>query len=152
MCTVAIILFILLSPGLLLTIPPLSKRGLFMSGKTSTIAVFVHAAVFGVALYFLRRTSAFEGFQLTTGTQGLPFLGGGPYLGEPPPRSPTASEIAARTARSEGQGPRPEPPPPSQTQGTLSPLQKERASSRGAVMGTALAEFLVGNLNQPIAK
>ena len=66
MRTLAIILFILLSPGVLLTIPPLSKRGLFMSGKTSTIAVFVHAIVFGAALYLLQRASAVEGFQTAT--------------------------------------------------------------------------------------
>ena len=64
MYVVAIILFILLSPGLLLTIPPLSKRGLFMSGKTSTIAIFVHAIVFGAALYLLQGAYAYEGFQI----------------------------------------------------------------------------------------
>ena len=49
----AIALFILLSPGLLLTIPPLSKGGLFRSGKTSTVAVLVHAAVFAFLLYYV---------------------------------------------------------------------------------------------------
>ena len=39
------ILFALLSPGLLLTIPAGSK-GLFMSGQTSLNAVLVHAVVF----------------------------------------------------------------------------------------------------------
>lgn len=49
---VEIALFILLSPGLLLTLPPLSKGGIFMSGKTSVIAVLVHALVFAFLLYY----------------------------------------------------------------------------------------------------
>lgn len=51
MC-VAVILFILLSPGLLLTIPPVG-RSAFMSGRTSSLAVLVHAAIFGLLLYVL---------------------------------------------------------------------------------------------------
>ncbi len=47
-------LFIALSPGVLLTIPP-GKGKLFVSGKTSLVAVFVHAAVFYLALSFLPR-------------------------------------------------------------------------------------------------
>lgn len=47
-------LFIALSPGVLLTIPP-GKGKLFVSGKTSLVAVFVHAAVFYFALSFLPR-------------------------------------------------------------------------------------------------
>jgi hypothetical protein len=45
-------LFVALSPGVLLTIPP-GKGPLFVSGKTSLVAVFVHAVVFYLALYFL---------------------------------------------------------------------------------------------------
>jgi len=45
-------LFVALSPGVLLTIPP-GKGKLFASGKTSLVAVFVHAAVFYLALSFL---------------------------------------------------------------------------------------------------
>jgi len=71
MCAVATILFILLSPGLLLTIPPVSKGGLFMSGKTSVLAVFVHAAVFALALYLLQGAVS-EGFQMA----GLPQMPG----------------------------------------------------------------------------
>jgi hypothetical protein len=41
----AAILFFLLSPGVLLTIPPGSK-GLFVSGQTSILAAAVHALVF----------------------------------------------------------------------------------------------------------
>mgnify|MGYP000209280249 CR=1 FL=1 len=47
------VLFVLLSPGLLLTIPPGSK-GLFRSGQTSILAVVVHAIVFALAFAFLR--------------------------------------------------------------------------------------------------
>ncbi len=39
------LIFFLLSPGILLTIPPGSK-GLFMSRQTSIIAAAVHAVVF----------------------------------------------------------------------------------------------------------
>jgi hypothetical protein len=46
----ATLLFVLLSPGFLLTIPPIGK--LFMSGKTSVAAVLVHAVVFYLALKF----------------------------------------------------------------------------------------------------
>ncbi len=52
---VPVILFVLLSPGLLLTIPPLS-RGLLMSGETSTLAIIVHAVVFAIVYSFLRKT------------------------------------------------------------------------------------------------
>ncbi len=45
------ILFILLSPGLLLTLPPVGKK-VFMSCKTSTWAVLVHAVVFAFLLSF----------------------------------------------------------------------------------------------------
>ena len=46
------ILFFVLSPGVLLTIPAGSK-GLFMSGQTSITAVFVHTLVFvGFFSYF----------------------------------------------------------------------------------------------------
>lgn len=52
-------LFAALSPGLLLTLPPVGNK-IFMSGKTSTAAVFAHAVVFGIALYFLK--PVLEGF------------------------------------------------------------------------------------------
>jgi hypothetical protein len=47
-----IVLFILLSPGLLLTFPPVGKK-IFMSCETSVAAVLVHALVFAVALYYI---------------------------------------------------------------------------------------------------
>ena len=47
-----ILLFILLSPGLLLTLPPVGSK-VFLSCQTSRVAVFVHALVFAVALHFV---------------------------------------------------------------------------------------------------
>ena len=47
-----IVLFILLSPGILLTLPPVGKK-IFMSCETSIAAVLVHALVFAVALYYI---------------------------------------------------------------------------------------------------
>jgi hypothetical protein len=39
-------LFILLSPGFLVTLPPVRKGGLWMSGQTSVTSVLVHAVIF----------------------------------------------------------------------------------------------------------
>lgn len=58
------LLFVLLSPGLLLTLPPIGKK-VFMSGKTSTMAILVHALVFAAALYYRKSIpvlSSLEGF------------------------------------------------------------------------------------------
>lgn len=65
MLLLATALFILLSPGVLLTLPPVGSK-IFMSGKTSLIAVLVHAAVF-YAILSLRHSIPviniiFEGF------------------------------------------------------------------------------------------
>lgn len=63
-------LFILLSPGLLLTLPPVGKK-VFMSCKTSTVAVLVHAAVFAFLLANIRSIpvlNQLEGFQTAAGT------------------------------------------------------------------------------------
>ena len=55
------LLFILLSPGVLLTLPPVGKK-ILCSGKTSLVAVLVHAVVFYVvAAYLLPRV--LEGFE-----------------------------------------------------------------------------------------
>jgi hypothetical protein len=53
MIWIAAILFFVLSPGVLLTIPP-GTKGLFMSGQTSLVAAAVHAVVFVAALYCVR--------------------------------------------------------------------------------------------------
>jgi hypothetical protein len=50
---VPIMLYIALTPGVLLTIPP-GSRGLFMSGQTSTPAVAVHTLVFAIIFSLLR--------------------------------------------------------------------------------------------------
>lgn len=50
---VPLVLFIALTPGVLLTIPP-GSRGLFMSGQTSGPAVAVHTLVFALLFSLLR--------------------------------------------------------------------------------------------------
>ena len=55
------LLFIILSPGFLLTIPPVGKK-LFMSGQTSITAVLVHAVIFTGILYGLKTMNTAEGF------------------------------------------------------------------------------------------
>mgnify|MGYP003349387870 FL=1 len=47
------VLFVLLTPGILLTIPP-SSRGVLMSGQSSVTAVGVHTLVFALVFSFLR--------------------------------------------------------------------------------------------------
>jgi len=64
MLFLATVLFVLLSPGVLLTLPPVGSK-IFMSGKTSLIAVLVHAVVFYLILCFRDRlpiVSMIEGF------------------------------------------------------------------------------------------
>jgi len=62
MLYLAALLFILLSPGVLLTLPAGSK-GVFMSGQTSLLAVLVHAVVFYFALPIVHRfVMGYEGF------------------------------------------------------------------------------------------
>jgi hypothetical protein len=47
------VLFMLLTPGLLLTIPP-GTDGLLMSGETSTVAVGAHTLVFAIVFALMR--------------------------------------------------------------------------------------------------
>ena len=49
-----IVLFILLSPGFLITLPP-GKHGLFFSGETSLTAILLHASVLALLLAFRRK-------------------------------------------------------------------------------------------------
>jgi hypothetical protein len=56
-----ILLFILLSPGVLLTLPPIGGKW-WMTGKTSMAAVLVHAVVFGLVLYLLKSYYYMEAF------------------------------------------------------------------------------------------
>ena len=52
-CMCACVLFVLLSPGVLLTIPPLNGNVVTVnSGRTSLVSVVVHAVVFCVALKY----------------------------------------------------------------------------------------------------
>jgi hypothetical protein len=46
---IATLLFVLLSPGLIITLPPGNKGGIFSSESTSNIAVLVHAVLFFIA-------------------------------------------------------------------------------------------------------
>lgn len=62
------LLFVLLSPGVLLTLPPKGK-GVWMSGQTSLTAVLVHAVVFIVAYNYLKGSGIFEGFMADTAPQ-----------------------------------------------------------------------------------
>lgn len=60
---IPILLFILLSPGLFLTLPPTNKH-IWMSGQTSLLAVLIHAAIFAAILYALEEHSPQkEGFK-----------------------------------------------------------------------------------------
>lgn len=54
MLWLATLLFVVLSPGVLLTLPPGSK-GVFMSSQTSLLAVLVHAVVFYLVLMVVPR-------------------------------------------------------------------------------------------------
>lgn len=66
---IAVLLFILLSPGFLLSIPAVGGKYL-MTGKTSVTAVLVHAVVFGLALYLLNMYYGIEGFKQAPVTRG----------------------------------------------------------------------------------
>jgi hypothetical protein len=70
----ATLLFIALSPGLLLTIPPIAGKW-YMTGKTSAAAILVHAVLFYLILMFkdsIPVVNMIEGFQgeSTTGCEG----------------------------------------------------------------------------------
>lgn len=78
MLLVASLLFILLSPGILLTLPPVGAS-VFMSGKTSLTAVLVHAVLFFLLLKFWKRLpflNRIEGFATAASVPGMGSLGG----------------------------------------------------------------------------
>ena len=54
-----ILLFVLLSPGVLLTIPPVGKK-IWMSGKTSLLSVCVHALIFVLVMRLLNVRERFQ--------------------------------------------------------------------------------------------
>jgi hypothetical protein len=65
-------LFVLLSPGVLLTLPP-GSRGVFFSGQTSLAAAVVHGLVFVlVCCYFRRSLEGFADEGPAEGTKGCP--------------------------------------------------------------------------------
>lgn len=59
------LLFIVLSPGVLLTLPPVGSK-VFMSGKTSLLAVAVHAVVFYLAAMYVLPSLGLEGFKVSS--------------------------------------------------------------------------------------
>ncbi len=56
------LLFFVLSPGVLLTLPPVGKK-IWMSGQTSCMAAFVHAIVFVGVLWLIREYRVVEMFE-----------------------------------------------------------------------------------------
>ncbi len=61
------VLFFLLSPGVLLTLPPVGKK-IWMSGQTSMTSVVVHAVVFAIVCYLIQKYSnIMENFIVPTG-------------------------------------------------------------------------------------
>jgi len=58
------ILFFLLSPGVLLTLPPVGKK-IWMSGQTSCTAAFVHAIVFVGVLWLIREYHVIDMFAVS---------------------------------------------------------------------------------------
>lgn len=64
------LLFFVLSPGILLTLPPIGKKW-WMTGQTSKAAAAVHAVVFALVLYGLSYFGVFEGFE---SEMGSPFV------------------------------------------------------------------------------
>lgn len=66
-----VLLFAALSPGMLLTLPPVGKK-LFMSCKTSVLAIIVHAVVFAIVLKYLK--PVLEGYQIKTNNSKESFI------------------------------------------------------------------------------
>jgi len=69
-----VILFILLSPGLLLTIPPVGGK-IFMSCKTSYMAILVHAVIFAILLNYLDYIPILNNVDGFQGTETVPMEG-----------------------------------------------------------------------------
>ncbi len=68
------VLFFLLSPGVLITIPPVGKK-LFMSCQTSVLSAFVHALVFAGLVYLCNEYGIVEGLIARPGTVGMHYEG-----------------------------------------------------------------------------
>ena len=69
MAFLATVLFVLLSPGVLLTLPPVGTQ-IWRSGKTSLMAVLVHAALFALILVCCSSSSQ-EGFSKSSSQEGF---------------------------------------------------------------------------------
>lgn len=74
-----LLLFILLSPGVLITLPPIGNK-IFRSEKTNLLAVCVHAVLFVIAARFLR---IYEGFAAPIITNANLSCRQGTYLSSP---------------------------------------------------------------------
>ena len=61
------LLFFVLSPGVLLTLPPIGKKW-WRTGQTSIQSAAVHAVVFAIVLYGLNYFGVFEGFESEMGS------------------------------------------------------------------------------------
>ncbi len=70
MALFATLLFIVLSPGVLLTLPPVGKT-IWRSGKTSLMAVLFHAAIFALILSCFSGSSSQEGFSGSSSQEGF---------------------------------------------------------------------------------
>ena len=88
---VTFLMFVLLSPGVLLTLPP-GSLGVFRSGQTSILAAIIHAAVFVVLLQLANMGVTRLMFYMMKKRKHSPY---------PPPATPAGSAF-----------PPPPPPPP----------------------------------------
>jgi len=140
------LLFILLSPGLLLTLPSLSKRG-YMSFKTSCMAVFIHAAVFAVLVYFkssIPIIRSLEGFQDTPNPPAtMPRTATTPIPGVTPPAAmaaapPPVNSLTPPTGSAMGRMPMANSSSmPSNNTPTANPLAKKIADSTASAAAQA---------------
>ena len=76
-----VLLFLLLSPGLVVTIPQVGKT-LFFSFKTSFFAIIIHTLIFATALYYLSKVEAFQTTQTCYSSDAINgAFGGGCIIG-----------------------------------------------------------------------
>lgn len=95
MLLVVVLLFILLSPGVLLTLPPCSK-GIWMTRQTSAKAVALHTLVFLAALYAVKSYAyprSVDPFQDKTTAKGA---------AKPPAKPPAASKATTGSGGATG--------------------------------------------------
>ncbi len=107
------VLFFVLSPGILLTIPPVGKK-IFRSGQTSIIAALVHAIVFVGILYLLESQGWIEDFKNKRRHKGKGKGKGKGKRGDDDDDEEEPSTTGGST---------PPPPPPAPTSASPSPIQ-----------------------------